>query len=229
VAEIAKIRTFHDKFPWLGPLIWFLTLQNFAATTFAAFNFKGGYDWANNSIIDLGNTACGLFNGSYVCSPAHAIVNLSFIALGLAMAFGALLIYQEFRENRGTLAGFICVGIAGIGAAIVGFFPENTIAWVHLLGASLPFAVGNAGIMVLGFYLSAPKWLRYYSFISGLVALVALAFLISGYHLGIGSGTIERITADPQIVWLVIFALYMFKNHYKTKIRKVFSGQVAGQ
>lgn len=211
----ALVETFHDKFPWLGPLLYALTVQNFVVTVLAALAFKRGYDWASNPISDLGNSACGGFAGRYVCSPWHLAVNFSFVALGLAMALGALLIYQEFRENAAALAGFTLLAAAGAGAALVGFFPENTIYAIHLLGAALVFLLGNAGLVVLSFALSAPRWLKLVTFVSGALGLAALALLAAHIYTAGDYGLVERVTAYPQIIWLIIFGIYMSRNHFK--------------
>lgn len=208
------IRTFHDKFPWLGPVIWVLTVQYFVAQVVAALSFRGGYNWRLDSISDLGNTACGPFGGHYVCSPLHPLVNLSFIALGLAMALGSLLIYEEFKRDWASLAGFLCLALGGIGSMLVGFFPENSVQYAHDIGAALPFFVGNIGLLILGAKLNLPRWLRAYTLLTGAFSLAALGLLATGTYLGIQNGGMEKAVAYPQTLWLIIFGLYMTKNHF---------------
>jgi hypothetical membrane protein len=206
------INTFHHYFPWLGPVLWLCTVQNFAVVAFAARDFKGGYDWAHNHISDLGNTACGWFHGRYVCSPHHGVVNSSYIALGAAMAFGALLIYHEFRYNRGAIIGFSGVAFAGLGAFLVGIFPENSIHWMHLIGAGLVFVAGNLGIIVLGFSLKAPKWLQIYSVATGVIALTAVGLFITHTFLGLGYGSLEHTATDSETIWMIVFASQMLAS-----------------
>src|ERR1700740_1286249 len=103
---------FADKYPLLGPLIYVLCVQYLVVQVIAAAAWNGAYSWRFNLISDLGNTACGLYSGRMVCSPEHALVNASFIMLGATMAIGSLLIYQEFKESRGSLLGFTLMGLA---------------------------------------------------------------------------------------------------------------------
>lgn len=207
------VKIFSDRYPFIGPTMWMLSVQYFIIQVIVADAWKYPFSLRNNTISDLGNNACGIYGGRIVCSPLHGLMNASFITLGLFMALGALLIYQEFRESRISLIGFSYLAMAGVGTLLVGLFPENTITELHLLGAGLAFLIGNVGLVILGLVLKVPRSLRIYTFISGLVSLIGLAFFASGYYLGLGPGLIERITAYPQTIWLIIFGLYMSKNH----------------
>jgi hypothetical membrane protein len=202
------VHKFHGRLPWVGPLLWIATVQNFAVIVYAARDFKSGYNWKMNHISDLGNTACGWFHSRYVCSPHHGVVNLSYIAMGLAMIFGALLIYQEFRSGRWALTGFTGVAIAGVGAILVGIFPENTIHWLHLFGAGLVLLIGNLALIIIGLSVQVPVWFKYYSIASGVIALTALGLFTTDHYLGLGYGSLERTTTDLEIIWQIVFGIY---------------------
>jgi len=51
--------------------------------------------------------------------------------LGLLMLVGAVLIFSEFsfsndrRERVAAIGGFVCMGLGGLGAIVVGSVPEN--------------------------------------------------------------------------------------------------------
>lgn len=140
------------------------------------------------------------------------------------MAGGSLLIYQEFRERRDTLIGFSLMALAGFGTILVGLFPENTIPRLHIIGASLPFVLGNISLIVLGLAIfSFSKVWRLYTVASGVIPLLALFFFVSQHYLGLGIGSMERVVAYPQTVWLIFFGLYMMRSHYlngaKLKLR----------
>jgi hypothetical membrane protein len=137
--------------------------------------------------------------------------------LGITMAVGSLLIYQEFKESVTSLVGFCFMSIAGLGTIVVGLFPENTASSVHLAGAILPFFIGNVALIVLSFGLGIPKPFKIYTFLSGSISLVALIFLTTNHYLGLGVGGIERLTTYPQTTWLIIFGIYISSNH----IRKI--------
>lgn len=211
------IKTFSDRYPLIGPAIWILSIQYLIIQVIAARTYKGAYSLRFNTISDLGNSACGNYGGRYVCSPLHSLMNASFILLGTTMAFGSLLIYQEFRKDRGTLIGFSFMAVAGFGTVLVGLFPENTISGLHTLGASLPFALGNAALILLGLYLTIPRLLRFYTLISGMLAIIALVFFYTGHYLGLGIGGMERLVAYPQTFWLIVFGIYISSNHIMKK------------
>jgi hypothetical membrane protein len=211
-----RITVFTDRYPYLGPAIWVLTVEYLIIQVIAAAAWRPiGYSWLHNAISDLGNTACGQFGSRYVCSPLHPLMNAAFIALGVFMSVGSLLIYQEFRERKDTLIGFSFMGLAGVGTALVGIFPENVSPVAHTLGASLPFILGNVSLVVLGFALfNDSKILRWYTVLSGVIALVAFGFFITSHYVGLGLGGIERVVAYPQTFWLIFFGIYMSHNEY---------------
>lgn len=207
------IKTFTDRYPYIGPTMWMLSLQYFLIQVVVARDWLIPFSLAQNTISDLGNIACGAYAGRFVCSPLHSLMNGSFITLGVFMATGSLLIYQEFKRDTATLVGFSFMAIAGIGTLLVGLFPENTVSALHILGAFLPFFVGNLGLVILGRVLDLPRWLRIYTMASGVISLVALALFVTHTYLGLGIGGMERLTAYPQTVWLIVFGVYISRNH----------------
>jgi hypothetical membrane protein len=208
-------QTFTERFPFVGPIFWMVSLQYFVAQFIVGAAWSIKFSLSQNTISDLGNTACGQYGTRFVCSPLHGLMNASFIVLGITMIVGAVLIYQEFKETEGSLVGFSFMGLAGLGSLLVGLFPENTVSAFHLLGALLAFLVGNLGLIVLGLSLDIPRWLRYYTLLSGTFALTALALFLTGHYLGLGVGTMERLTGYPQTLWLVVFGIYISRNHIR--------------
>jgi len=208
-----RIKTFTDKYPFVGPAFWIVTVQYIVAQIAAAGAWDVHYSLRHNVISDLGNTGCGNFAGRFVCSPLHDLMNVSFVVLGITMLVGAGLIYQEFKETEGSALGFGFMGLAGIGTLIVGLFPENSIPALHGLGAFLPFFIGNIGMVLLGWVLNVPWWLKVYSVVSGLIALVGFGLFTTHHYLGVGVGGMERLTAYPQTAWLIVFGLYISSSH----------------
>jgi len=214
------IKSFSDRFPFVGPAFWMVSIQYYIIQLIVALAWATPYSLTHNPISDLGNTACGVYSGRPVCSPLHSLMNASFITLGFTMIFGAALIYQEFKETTGSLTGFVFMSIAGLGTLIVGSFPENSISALHVLGATLPFLIGNVGLVVLGAVLDIPRWLRIYTLFSGIVSLVALALFTGNIYLGLSVGGMERVVAYPQTMWLIVFGIYISSNHIKAMISK---------
>ena len=215
----SRIKTFADRVRWLGPVVWMLSVSYFVTQIIVSLAFKPEYSWFTNSISDLGNTHC---DPARLCSPRHDWMNAQFIVLGGVMALGSLLIFQEFKEKGAderlaALMGFGGMAIAGVGAALVGRFPEDTVSWMHVLGAGLAIGVGSLAIFVLGLVLPLPDWLRWPMRIVAPIALVALVLFASHHDLGIGAGTMERIAAYPETIWLISFGIYISASHYATR------------
>jgi hypothetical membrane protein len=215
----SRIKAFADRVRWLGPVVWMLSVSYFVTQIVVSLAWKPRYSWFTNSISDLGNTHC---NPARLCSPRHDWMNAQFIVLGGVMALGSLLIFQEFQEKGAeerlaALIGFGGMAIAGVGAALVGRFPENTVGWMHILGAGLAIGVGSLAIFVLGVVLPLPERLRWPMRIVSPIALVALALFASHHYLGIGGGTMERIAAYPETIWLISFGVYISASHYAAR------------
>lgn len=201
----------------IGAIFWIGSFQYFAAQIVAALDWSKPYSVAYNTISDLGNTACAPYRGGYVCSPLHGWMNASFIVLGVSMIVGSILLGRSFYKNRLSTLGFSFMGIAGLGTALVGLFPENTISQLHVLGATLPFLIGNLALIILGLTVAMPRALRFYTVISGLVALSALGLFVSHTYLGLGIGGMERITAYPQTIWLIVFGIYALSKRFQAR------------
>ena len=199
----------------IGPLVWMLCVHYFITQLVVADAWQIPYSIMHNPISDLGNTECGLYAGRYVCSPLYNLMNASFIMLGAFMAFGSALIYQGFRKTTGSYVGFSLMTMAGIGAVLVGAFPENTIGPMHSLGALLAFLFGNLALVVLGGTLDMPKYMRFYTLLSGFIGLLALVLYGLQSYLGLGEGGMERLVAYPQTFWLIVFGVYISSHQYR--------------
>lgn len=171
-------------------------------------HYRTGFSVRNNTISDLGNTACSAYNNRAVCSPWHLLMNISFVILGFTMFFGSLYIYKLVAQTSKNEYGMGAMALAGIGTILVGIFPENTVGLLHAAGAAMPFLVGNAGMIVLGFSLPVPRWLRIYTTASGIFALIALSLFLTNHTFGLRTGGMERLTAYPQTIWLIVAGIH---------------------
>lgn len=198
------------KYPLLGPILWILGLQYMVVQLVVAAAWPWPYSWSNNYISDLGNTECGLYDGLYVCSPLHEVMNLSFIIFGISIALGAVLIYEQFIRTRLSLAAFIMMVMSGIGTIIVGIFPENNPNGLHIVGAFLALGIGNVSVVLLGITLRGLHPLfRLYTVTSGIFSIVAFGLFIAGIYLGFGRGGMERLVSYPFTIWMISFGIYM--------------------
>ena len=209
-----RIQIFNDRYPLIGPVFWMLSVQYYLTQLVVAWAWSRHYSLRYNTISDLGNTICGGYGSRYVCSPGHAWMNASFIVLGATMIAGSGLIYHEFPKSRLSRLGFSLMAIAGLGTILVGAFPENSLPMMHILGASLPFLLGNLALIILGATLKLPRTLKVYTLASGLIAVLALPLFATHTYLGLGIGGMERIVAYPQSLWLIAFGVYMSHSHF---------------
>jgi hypothetical membrane protein len=193
----------------LGPVLYVAGMQYFAVQLLVALRWPRPYSISRNTISDLGNTACGTWNGRYVCSPLHNLMNGSFIVLGITMLLGSVLISRRHGKGRMATAGFTAMGLSGLGVVMVGIFPENSIPALHGLGSALPFTLGNAALIAMAISLAMPLLLRLCVSLSGVAALVALAAYASSHYLGLGEGGTERVVAYPQTICLAVIGCYL--------------------
>lgn len=211
----ALLYTLSMKRKYIGPIMWILCMQYFIVQIIVANAYVGEYSWARNTISDLGNTTCSVYSNRYVCSPQHLLMNISFILLGIFQLMGALVLNMVERSKK-NLIGYGCLVLAGVGTIIVGLYPENAGGPMHAFGAALPFVLGNIAMIILAATSRFPIWLRYYSYFSGFIALIALVLFMTRNYLGIGLGGMERVVAYPQTIWMVIVGMYYllrFKKH----------------
>lgn len=192
-----------------GPLLWIVSLQYFLMQIISAAAWTQPFSLRENTISDLGNTECALYDSRYVCSPLHLLMNASFVVQGITCALGAILIYKLVKNTWPNRLALGTMAIAGFGTIFVGIFPENTVSLGHQFGAALPFIFGNVSLLLLGLCTWLPKIMRIMCVISGIVALTALGLFVTNTDLGIGHGGIERITAYPQTIWVIIIGFYL--------------------
>lgn len=153
--------------------------------------------------------------------PRHLLMNLGFAYLGLIMAFGSILLYNEFTssdrkvDRLAAFLGFTLMSLAGVGAIIVGVFPENTLSYMHIAGAALAIGGGNVGILILGSVLDLPEAMRRYMLVFSTLSITCLTLFAAHRYFGIGAGTMERIAAYPETIWLITFGLYIWRFHQK--------------
>jgi hypothetical membrane protein len=202
----------------LAAALWLSSIQYFIVQVIVASKWSRppGFSLLHNTISDLGNTQCGAYGAHYVCSPLHDVMNGSFIILGITMIIGAY-IYKRDIAGVVNKLGFGSVALGAIGIILVGLFPENTISGLHITGAALVFIFGNVGMILLGCSLThTAKLLRWFSILSGIVGLIALILFYTRTYLAIDEGGMERITAYPLTIWLIVFGLATFLKNVQT-------------
>jgi hypothetical membrane protein len=193
------------------------TLQFFLAQGIVAAAWNPPYNWGTNVISDLGNTACGAFavhgTPTYVCSPRHALMNASFVAAGVLLIAGTVLLWRLWPARRMTWVALVLWLIAGVGKVIVGLVPENTNAALHTLGAA-NILIGGVAILLLGLAVRRenPALARTGLLIAIVTIVASLLWSAAqaghtALYLGLGSGGMERLADYPSDLWLLLVGL----------------------
>ncbi|WP_189600641.1 DUF998 domain-containing protein [Streptomyces lateritius] len=169
------------------------------------------YSWARNNISDLGNVHCALQTEPeprYICSPEHAMMNTSFVALGISLIIGAALTGDMWRKGITAAVARLLVASAGAGFVLVGLAPADVDENQHFLGALLVMGTGNIGLLLAGFALAhyIPGPLRRLTSLLGVTAITAFGLFLSHHYLGLGMGGMERVAAFPLLVWALFSA-----------------------
>lgn len=190
-------------------LIWICALQFFVAQVVVQAAWTTPFSLAINFISDLGNTECANYpanGGAYVCSPWHALMNLSFFAQGVIIIAGSLLVVSLMRRGFARIVIFTLLILTGIGMLCVGAFPENVNNVWHVYSAALQFVTGNLALVVIGFTDIVPgirPRYRVASAMLGAIGLVATPLFATGNHFGLGVGGMERVAAYTFPIWLI--------------------------
>lgn len=191
-----------------GALSWISAVQFFIAQAVVALAWSRPFSLRFDYISDLGNTACApdASAAAAICSPWHAAMNASFIAIGCTMAAGAVLSRPAFAAGVArTLAVGLFV-VAGLGVVLVGAYPENENNAMHVFGAAINFVPGNTALVLFG--VAARRWRQsWFAAISvalGVVGLTSTVLFVTEQYLGLGVGGMERLAAYPMPVWQIV-------------------------
>ncbi|MEU9455684.1 DUF998 domain-containing protein [Streptomyces sp. NPDC048277] len=191
----------------IGCLAWIVgVVQFFGAHAVVEVSWSTPYSWARNNISDLGNVYCTTQTQPrprYVCSPAHDLMNFSFVLLGVLLAVGVACGGSLWRTNRTATVTRALLTSAGVGFVVAGLAPADVYENQHVLGAMLIMGLGNIGLLTAGAGLSREvgTGLRWATGLLGALALTALSLFLSQRYLGLGIGGMERVAALPLLVW----------------------------
>jgi hypothetical membrane protein len=232
---------------YLGALAKLSVLQYFVAEAAVIGAWTGAAPYSRRSgyISDLGAVGCGDFGGRDVCSPAHLLMNASFVVQGLGMIVGALLLSAALlctaaqpgmRVVPGAagrmpwiaaLAARVFTGVAGIGTVVVGFVPEDAGSAWHGVGAVLYFAAGSLALLLLGWLWLRQTPLGWFVLACGLVSLVAL---VTGGVTGMRvpePGTLERLMGYPITIGMAAAGLVVAQRVRRALVTRRLAGAQA--
>ncbi|WP_434617825.1 DUF998 domain-containing protein [Arthrobacter sp. A5] len=208
-AQLARTRSIVGAWAKISILQYFVA----EATVIAAWAGPQPYSRRFNVISDLGAEHCGTYSGRNVCSPLHLLMDASFIAQGLAMIVGALLLSTVLFRVAGkpglppapqhpgwAVAIRVLIILSGLGTVVVGLVPEDVIFGLHYAGAVTYFVPGGLSLVALWWSWRRRRIVSGFLLLCGVVSLVST--VVFGLVPGIERGTVERLMAYPITIGL---------------------------
>jgi hypothetical membrane protein len=201
-----------DKQVVLGAACWIVVIAFFVDQAIVQAATTLPYSISGNLISDLGITACGPFtNGGYhadVCSPLHALMDGTFVVVGLLQVIGAILTRKVWPLPH-AYPGLALLAVGGVGLAVAGLAPENVNLSLHGNAASLGIDAVNIGMIILGVaLLRVDPWLGSITLLAGIIGIVGAVIFFHSLG-GIPIGTAERIAVYPSLVMVVVLGVFL--------------------
>jgi len=187
-----------------GTLLIVGSVQFVVAMALVQLKYAGYSDTANY-ISDLGSST----------SPWAWMFNDSVRVLGVLGILGTILIRSAFASKTTAHVGLGALFVAELGSIAVGTFPEGSswpFAGIHSVVSLVTFLGSAVALLFLALAMSRDtRWqgLRAYTFLSGVVTLVAVGLFVDGTYLGIGPGGMERIVVAPILLWAVLAGAHL--------------------
>jgi hypothetical membrane protein len=189
----------------LGGAVYAFGSLQFVVAMVVVQLFYPGYSDTGNYVSDLGGTM----------SPWAWLFNDSIRLLGLLAIVGTLLLRTAFAQKTTTHLGLAALIVAGLGAIAVGTFPENStwpFSGIHSVVSLITFVGSGLGLLLLALAMSRDtRWqgLRAYTFLSGVLTMLALVLFATGRYLGLGPGGMERLVIAPVLLWAVVAGIHL--------------------
>lgn len=184
-----------------GVLAWLLTLQFFVVETIAQSRFRGAYSRTDDTISALGAAD----------SPAHAVMNASFVLQAALILAGALLLRPVLLRSAGVVAPVLLTASAA-GVLLVGVSPTDGNALVHAIGAVTHLIGGGLGLIALAYAVRPRSEVLGTTLAAlGLVGTAATVFFLTGVTGYLGNGGTERVAAYVVPVGLAVAAAALWR------------------
>jgi hypothetical protein len=181
----------------LGALVFLLRPTYIATEVVTAAATTGGYSFVSDSVSRLGEVGC---SAAY-CSPRHEVMNGAFMAYGIALAAGALLLARPLGP---WVTGLLVV--SGLSSYATGLAPLDQDATLHAIAAAPLFVAQPVALLLLGARVREQSpWLGNALLATGAVtAAAAVGFVLSGE--GRAAGALERAALWPVLLGLGAYA-----------------------
>ena len=186
-----------DRWERWGALALLVRPAYVAAELAVASATTGGYSLVGDSVSRLGELGC---SAAY-CSPHHGLMNGSFVAFGLLLAGGAVLLARPL----GPWATGLLV-VSGLSSVATGLAPLDQDATLHAWAATPLFVAQPLALLVIGARLrgDAPRLARALLATGAVTAAAAVGFVAVGEG-GTAAGALERTALWPVLVGLAAY------------------------
>lgn len=196
---------------WIAGPVLYVTGQLVAQSA-----WRTPYSWMASPLSDLDAVHCqptgsGYPLPRYVCSPLHAVMNVSALALGVLLAGGVLLTARCWGRGAASHGARALLIAAAAGSALVGLVPEDVYLPAHLLGAILGIVAGNCGLILAALIRQSSPLGKLWPLTVPLsiLALAASVLLFTGLTPAAGFGGMERLAVYPLRCWMAIAGIYL--------------------
>lgn len=181
----------------LGALVFLLRPTYIATEVVTAAATTGGYSFVSDSVSKLGEVGC---SAAY-CSPRHEVMNGSFMAYGVLLAGGALLLARPLGP---WVTGLLVV--SGASSYATGLAPLDQDATLHAIAATPLFVGQPLALLLLGWRVreERPRLSRALLVTGAITAAAAVGFIVSGEERA--AGALERLALWPVLFGLAGFA-----------------------
>jgi hypothetical protein len=181
----------------LGALVFLLRPTYIATEVVTAAATTGGYSFVSDSVSRLGEVGCS----AVYCSPRHEVMNGSFMAYGIALAAGALLLARPLGP---WVTGLLVV--SGLSSYATGLAPLDQDATLHAVAAAPLFVAQPVALLLLGARVRerSPRLGNALLATGAVTAAAAVGFVLSGD--GRAAGALERAALWPVLLGLGAYA-----------------------
>ena len=183
----------------LGAIAFLLRPTYIATEVVTAAATTGGYSFVSDSVSRLGEVGCS----EAYCSPRHEVMNGSFLAYGVLLAGGALLMAKPLGP---WVTGLLVV--SGASSYATGLAPLDQDATLHAIAATPLFVAQPLALLLLGWRVreERPRLSRALLATGALTAAAAVGFIVSGDGSFEAAGALERLALWPVLFGLAGFA-----------------------
>ncbi|GAB3016295.1 hypothetical protein GCM10011376_04350 [Nocardioides flavus (ex Wang et al. 2016)] len=180
----------------LGALLFLLRPTYVATEVVTAAATTGGYSFIADSVSRLGEVGC---SAAY-CTPRHEVMNGSFMAYGVALAAGALLLARPLGP---WVSGLLVV--SGVSSFATGLAPLDQDATLHVVAATPLFVAQPVALLLLGARVRShsPRLGAGLLATGAVTAAAAIGFMLSGE--GRAAGALERAALWPVLLGLAAY------------------------